>query len=171
VLFTLRQISPVGEHLPPHGLRKKNNSKPFLLDGKGGDHIILNVEAGTSGGLGGGIALTAIGGPILLIGLIVVAVGASVAASNTSAGDFRSQTGTGIEVAGAVISGVGLAGVIPGILLITGNAHTKETQQTGIPSRDQASAPTRIAWGDEAKNSRSPALPALPSIALFSGSF
>ncbi len=144
----------------------KTNSKPFLLEGKAGDHIILTVEAGSSGGLGGGIALTAIGGPILLIGLLVVAVGASVEAGHT----YSSQ-GRGIEVAGVVMSGIGLAGLIPGILLIGGNARTKETQQPGLPSRAQAAAPTRAVWGDEAKNNRGPALPALPSIALFSGSF
>ena len=174
--WTVVCSSPCDKSLPLDGTYRltgsgKTNSKPFLLDGKAGDHILLNVEAGSSGGLGGGIALTAIGGPILLIGLLVVAVGASIAASNSSGLYFKSQEGSRIEVAGAVISGVGLAGLIPGILLIAGNARTKETQQTGVPSRDQASAPPRMVWGDEAKISRGPALPPLPSIALFSGSF
>ena len=103
----------------------------------------------------------------LAVLLLVIAVGASVAASNT----YSSQNGGGIEVAGVVISAVGLAGVIPGVLMIAGNARTKETQQTGTASRTQASAPTRAVWGDEAKNTHGPAMPAVPSIALFSGSF
>jgi hypothetical protein len=170
--WTVVCTSPCDKSLPLESTYRltgsgKTNSRPFLLEGKAGDHVILNVEAGSSGGLGGGIALTAIGGPILLIGLLVIAVGASVASSNT----YSAQNGSGIEVAGVVISAVGLAGIIPGIIMITGNARTKETQQTGTTSRAQANVPTRAVWADEAKNSHGPAMPALPSITLFSGSF
>lgn len=170
--WTVVCTSPCDKSLPLESTYRltgsgKTNSRPFLLEGKAGDHVLLNVEAGSSGGLGGGIALTAIGGPILLIGLLVIAVGASIAASHT----YDSSQGSGIEVAGVVISGVGLAGLIPGIIMITGNARTKETQQNGTASRTEASAPTRAVWADEAKNTHGPAMPALPSVALFSGSF
>jgi len=104
-------------------------SRSFMLGGQNGDRVVLDVDTASKGGRTGGIVLVSLGGLSFLIGGLTLLVVAAANATSTSTGSA--------EVIGWTMFGGGAAGVLAGILLITGNSSTKVTQSM---------EPRKVSW-------------------------
>lgn len=106
------------------GLRKSPNFKLASTDGR---PVVVDVNAGHTGGFVGGIVMTALGPVVALTGLMVYAVSSI---SFTYGGGGGSSTG---KTTGGILMLSGLALTAVGIPLIVMNARTKVKQEVGTP--------------------------------------
>lgn len=98
-------------------------SKPFTLGGSPGDKIILRVDTASRGGRIGGIVLLAVGGPVALVGAVVLLTVAVI--KDISPNENTSSS----EVTGWTMVGVGVAGIIAGAVLLGTNGKTHAEQR------------------------------------------
>ncbi|WP_394847691.1 hypothetical protein LZC95_09535 [Pendulispora brunnea] len=104
-------------------------SRAFMLGGQNGDRVVLDVDTGSKGGFAGGIVLVSIGSLFFLVGGLTLLVVAAANGAHTDTGNA--------EPIGWTMFGGGAAGVLVGILLITGNSSTKVTQSL---------EPRKVSW-------------------------
>lgn len=144
------------------GVRK---SKPFALQVPAGSRVTLTVDHGTTAGFVGGIILTTLGSPIVFIGALVTLAGAAYTGNGSGA----------IVAGGLVVTGVGAALMVPGIVLVANNSGTTVKESTGRPAQGDAGSVMRTAelpsrtptW----HSMEGPKNPAAPSVPIFSMSF
>jgi len=132
-------IAPCGEVLPLSGLywvsgRDINASDKFQLP-PGKAETKLHVSGGSKGAVTAGVVLAVVGGNVLLLfGAPVLLVGAAMAASPTSS---ISKDANGVLAVGGVISGVGLAmGIVGLVMWISNSGSSVEAfakNQTSVP--------------------------------------
>lgn len=96
------------------GVRK---SGAFALSGRDGERVTIAVDAAHSGGFVGGVILTGLGIPTMLVGGLVWLVGAGLDKPSVASG-------------GLIATGVGTAVTLGGIVLIATNSSTSQTQTT-----------------------------------------
>jgi hypothetical protein len=157
-----------GYRIVGEGIR---DSAAFEVTGTNGERQTLSVDEGSRSGFVLGIVGTAAGGVALGVGLIVVLV--SALARSIDNADGVSSTGAhSSETAGWVISGVGTAGLVGGIVLMVSNGRTRVSQGSAtassaasLPANDWAHIPAR------SDSARVGALPAAPAIPLYGGTF
>jgi len=147
-------------------------SRPFMLAGQNGDRVVLDVDTASKGGFVGGIVLISLGAPFIVIGGFTLLI---VAALNSDSAYH--DTGTA-EAVGWTMFGGGIAGLVTGIVLVSGNSSTKVQQSLD--------APKAAAWlagfgagRTEARNrlptfhedTTAVGIPKAPVVPLFAGSF
>jgi len=146
-------------------------SSTFRIAAQPGQRVFITVDPASKGGFVGGIILISLGAPVLLIGGLVLLVAAA-------ADDIGSTDSSGARTVGWTMVGGGAAGIVVGIVLLAGNAHTKTSQSLDgpRPPRDSAwitaDAPTRRLpiWRD-AREHVPAGVPSPAAIPLFSGTF
>ena len=164
--------SPCDRELPLGRVYRLNGSgmrktTAFMLQGKPGSSVSLEVDHGTTAGYVGGIVMTSIGSPVVFVGLMITLVGAA-------AGSNSLIDGGAILKAGLITTGVGAGLMIPGIVLIANNSKTTLKQHEGGRSLVgsspflSASAPSKSPIWTAVEG---PRVPDAPSFNLLSGSF
>ncbi|WP_394822626.1 hypothetical protein [Pendulispora albinea] len=147
------------------------NSRAFQLAGQNGDRVVLDVNTASKGGFAGGIVLISVGSPFILIGGLTLLI---VAAVN---GSGHQNTGNAATIGGIMLGG-GVASLVIGLVLVTGNSSTKVDQSLGGPAPKAAwlsgleMAKTEPARSPIFRDDTSTAsLPKAPMVPIFSGSF
>jgi hypothetical protein len=150
------------------GLR---TSTSFRIAARPGEHVTVDVNAGTKAGLAGGIVFVSLGPLAMFIGLIVVAVANASESFTTYNGSGTATTGSrdhsGAATTGWIITACGAGATVGGIFMIVGSKTTVElsTQKREKASIDGARLPT---WHDD----RSPLRGPTPfNVPLLSGTF
>jgi hypothetical protein len=116
-------------------------SHDFTIEASPGQRVVLNVKTASKGGFVGGIVLVSISPVVILIGLVVVAVGAaqndlSTTCSGTGVGfncNANANAGSGTETAGWVTTLIGVAGAVIGGVLIGINSRTSISEEVIPP--------------------------------------
>jgi hypothetical protein len=100
-------------------------SDPFFLDDKRGN-VVARVHGGSFGRRIGGVMLTTIGGSLAIGGGAIL--GAALALN------ARDDHNTGsVGLAGTIVFGLGVAQLVPGIILLaTSSTEAQITQQGGV---------------------------------------
>ncbi|HSQ63235.1 MAG TPA: hypothetical protein VLM85_08460 [Polyangiaceae bacterium] len=102
------------------------SSRPFQIGGQPGGRAQLVATTASSGSFTTGIVLASVGGAAAVIGLSLTLLGLFVGAY---CGFGTSCTGdAGLITGGLVTTGVGVVGIVVGIVLAAGNAHSKVDQ-------------------------------------------
>jgi hypothetical protein len=135
------------------------NSRPFGLMANPGQHVVLRVSGGSRGAFAGGIVLSSVGAAAIGVGLVVLLFGAIGTCTGTDEfGDCTAtQSNTGLETAGAIITLAGVGLVIGGIILTVSNARSHETQLVSElfrapPPRPETAWLRAPVWHDTAKD-------------------
>lgn len=108
-------------------------SSEFHLEGSPGGQVVLNVDPGTrSGVLAGGI-LTAVGGLVDYLSLIVLAAGASQSSTCSYDSGYGSSCssnndGKGATAAGLAMLAGGTAAMVIGVIIMVANSSTGVSQ-------------------------------------------
>jgi hypothetical protein len=149
--------SPCDRHLPTEGHFRivgdgARSSRSFMLP-EGNGTVTLSVNPSSQGWFVGGIVLTAVGAPTMLVGLLIGLVASLATTVDTSGTAQDWATG------GWTTFGLGLAGLVVGIIAIVGNAHTGVDIQSGSAKDGALGSP----WAP--LNAR--ALEATPHVAVF----
>lgn len=116
--------APCDRVLPPHDpyrltAIRRSKSEPFYLEGRPGDRVTLDVDAGKQNAIAGGAVLIYCGAPLAGIGALVAVAGAA---------DSDKQQGGQLIAGGLVTMAIGAALALPGILLLRANVHSHQTQ-------------------------------------------
>ncbi len=145
-------------------------SKPFQLQADNGQRVVLDVHRASSGGFAGGIVLISLGSAATFVGLIVMLVGAA---------EQDLGAGGGTLATGFIITGVGVASLVVGIVLTVANKHSSVAQSiaanadlTGPKVARLLGTPERRApaWFDGV-NHTADSTPASPVVPIFSHAF
>ena len=139
-------------------------SHGFRLNAQPGQRLLLDVTPRSGGMFALGIVATVIGGVALPIGLLVLLAGAVENATTRDGGST--------VAAGWTITGLGVAGIVGGILLIVNNSKTKVDQEafTGTDSGRAPEARLPV-WRDTGSDARRGEPKALAAVPILSGSF
>jgi len=146
-------------------------SKAFKLNGRPGDHVIINADPSSTGAFAGGIVLVSVGVPVFVIGTFVELV---VWIVNIASKADNSYTDTsGAQVVGLSMMGLGAAGVITGIVMIANNGSTHLDQTVATPEAKKAASLGSDAFRHAPvwKDPEGPKMPPFQSIPLFTGTF
>jgi hypothetical protein len=138
--WTVSCESPCDSELPlsreyrivGHGVKR---SAAFQLDGLAGSRVAIDVKTGTKLGYYSGAGLLAVGTGGALLGTLIMLAGA-MPLSGEQGGDRRREyllPGAGLTVAG-------VAGIVGGVLMMTGN-RTRVDQST-LPASSSRQPPT-----------------------------
>ena len=116
--------TPCDRVLPPHDpyrltAIRRSKSEPFFLEGRPGDRVTLDVDAGKQNAIAGGAVLIYLGAPLAGIGALVTVGGFA---------DSDKKEGGQLVAGGLVTLAIGAALALPGILLLRGNVHSHQTQ-------------------------------------------
>ncbi len=154
------------------GIRR---SKVFQIGAQAGQRVVISVNPGSTGAFVGGIVLASIGIPVILVGLIVVLVGAveNACSTDTSGVCTSGNSGSSTETTGWIITLVGVGSIVTGIILIAGNARTSQTQEILAPGAQPAhkdDAWLRLPTWHEPSNFET-GLPKAQTVPIFSHSF
>ncbi|MEO8874435.1 MAG: hypothetical protein ABI461_02515 [Polyangiaceae bacterium] len=146
-------------------------SKAFKLSGKAGDHILINVDASSTGAFAGGIVLVSVGVPVFFIGTMVELVVAIVNAASKVDNSYTDTSGA--QVVGLSMMGLGVAGVITGIVLIAGNGSSKLDQTIATPETKKAASNGGDIFGRTPvwRDHEGPKLPPFQAVPLLTGTF
>ncbi len=132
--------------------RGVHKSKPFHLDGEPGEHITLDVHAGSSGAFAGGIALTAVGSFFLAGGTALTALSTAGAASCAGANGGCGFGGIfvffGYAISAAAV-GIGLGTFIPGVVMLANNTSSVREPVGEAPfvrTRDESKRADPATW-------------------------
>jgi hypothetical protein len=133
-------------------------SRPFVLVGNPGQHVLISVSPASKGAFTGGIALSSVGAAAFGLGLVVLLIGAI--GTCTEEDDFgvcdATTPNNGLETTGVVITLAGVGMMIGGIVLVASNSRTRETQSLSafapLPRPDTAWLRTPM-WKDLARDS------------------
>jgi hypothetical protein len=109
-------------------------SRVFRLPGAQGDRVLVTASGGSKAGFYGGIALTAVSGPVVFVSFFIAGIASLVASSS---GDHGAATAA---AAGWTVFAVSAAGLIGGIVLIVNNART------GVEAGERAPGAPVDAW-------------------------
>ncbi len=148
-------------------------SRPFGLGAAPGQRVIITASGASRGAFAGGVALTTVGTAAVIIGLVVLLVGAAGTCDAFSG--VCTGSSSGAETAGAVISIAGAAAMVGGIILMASNARTRTTQIVAqalppAPDRPQTAWLRAPIWHESPRESAS-GLPKTVGIPLLSHSF
>ncbi|MGH7282903.1 MAG: hypothetical protein ACRELY_15370, partial [Polyangiaceae bacterium] len=110
-------------------------SGAFRLLAKPGDHVTLDVNAGSSAGFSGGVAMALLGGLTATVGFWgwYVTLLSNVSYDDCYDGEYCSSSHHTSPVPWAITMGVGAAVGTVGLILAIANEKTKVAQQTGAP--------------------------------------
>lgn len=141
-------------------------SPTFRIAAAPGGRVVLDVATASKAGLVGGIVLASLGGPVMLVGGIVVAMSSITGSANAN------RTGW-------IVFGVGAGSLVGGIILIVANGRTHVVQSNGnmLARRDGARADGFVRtppWNDARLDAKGPtAKEAAPTVLvpIYSGSF
>jgi hypothetical protein len=166
----------VGEHT--------SASSPFRLEGSPGDRLGLELAGGSKAMYAGGIALDAVGGVALIVGIAAIIVEATgfngpcveYDSLMMTCDEYAPGHSSGVGVAAGVgVSIAGLAMFVGGTMMIAKGMRTQVTQTVGSASSPPPSAPRASHWLRAPEWSDLAQLPHVPSNAttfpLFSRSF
>jgi hypothetical protein len=142
-------------------------SRVFNLPGHHGEKVTLTVSAATTGGFVVGVVLTAVGGPVALVGLFVGGIASLVAAG--SQGQPGLQGAQNVAAVGWTMFGVGAAGLIGGIVLVVTNSRTGVQTDVGRPPPEPSLLRDSPAWHPSALGPR--VLPAVVTVPVVGGEF
>jgi hypothetical protein len=163
----------VGYRIVGEGIR---DSGDFELSTQAGERQTLTVREGSPRGFVLGIVGTVAGGIAVVAGLMVV----FIAALPRVAGEGDStltQADINAETAGWVISGVGTAGLVGGIVLLASNGRTRVAQgPAGAPSAAWLPSSSDWAHVPGPRDARrdvpwAGTLPPIASVPIFGGQF
>jgi hypothetical protein len=152
------------------------NSNDFTLRGSDGDHILLDVSTASKGAFAGGIVMTSLGGFSLLLGATILMTVASSEASNSALGLPNSSDDGSWNTAGWVMVLGGAAAALVGILVLTGNRHTKVGEAAGAPRaqprNDAWLRAPQPRWNDDRHDDKGPiGMPKVVGAPIFKFSF
>jgi hypothetical protein len=130
--------APCDEELPLSGTYRiqgagVRNSGQFRLNGRPGDHVVLDVSTASKGGFVGGIVVAGVGVVVLLVGAMVLLTVASMDAADSAAGIANSSNDGSATTVGWVMLAGGAAATLVGVLVLTSNTRSKVDQATGVP--------------------------------------
>ncbi len=147
-------------------------SQVFHLTGNQGDHVTVNVNAGSKAWFVIGIVITPIGAIVALVGFftgLIGSLGAATASSTTYGSSTTTQTNwNSVAAGGWTTFAIGAAALVGGIVLIVTNSKTTTSQEvSGGPSPDAwLRAPV---WREASPEQR--AMPQVTGVPLWSGRF
>jgi hypothetical protein len=150
-------------------------SRAFRIEAPPGQRVTITVSAASKSAFSGGIALSSVGAAGIVVGLSVVLFGALEACSlvdpNTGA-CVGSSDGT-VETVGLVITLVGAAVLVGGLIMLASNTRTHATQTLGEltaqPPRPETAWLRTPLWHESARDSGG--LPKAMGVPLLSHSF
>jgi hypothetical protein len=111
--------SPCDEEVPLFDEYRIDGGDAFRLGTPDGDVVTIRFEAPSPSAAAGGVAVTILGVGVTVVGLGLTLLGAAVAAPCTkSSGDWSfCGGGPGTLVAGLVVTGIGVVGIVGGVSL------------------------------------------------------
>lgn len=116
------------------------SSRPVSFRGEAaGSHVYLNANVATKGGFVGGIVLTSIGTATIGVGALLVLVSYH-GGSSPSGYSFSKTQDPGLQAAGLITMGAGVAMLVPGIVMTVKHASTKVNQSKTPPASPGKSA-------------------------------
>lgn len=108
-------------------------SSPFGVSASPGQRVLITVAPASKAGFTGGVTLLSTGGAATGIGLVVLLLGAiGMCTENKDdpkeLGCAHRTSSEGLEIAGAVITFVGVGLIVGGAILFASNSRTREKQ-------------------------------------------
>jgi hypothetical protein len=154
-------VSPGDYRIGGAGIRR---SHVFWVDSRNGDRQTFVVNEASKGDFVLGIVGMSIGFPAMIVGLLVVSVGA---AENTLGED-----GGGTETAGGIIAGAGAFVGIGGIVMTASNAHSGVSRIGSESAAAQPGSPwAHVPSFRDNRDVATRAFPAAVGVPLFGGQF
>jgi hypothetical protein len=167
--------APCDTDLPISGIYRISgtevrNSSAFHLNARGGDHVVLDVTTASKGSFTGGIVLTGIGGGAMLVGAMVLYIVAVFDVADRAEGVSTPSSDGSTNTVGWVMVGGGAAALVVGIILLSGNLHSKVDQTQGV-QRPRNDAWLRLpTWHDD-KGAGAAGMPKVVGVPLFETRF
>ncbi len=133
--------SPCDEEVPLFDEYRIDGSDAFRLERPNGDVVTIRFKPRSQSATAGGVAVTILGVGVTVFGLGLTLLGAAVAAPCTgSSGDWSlCGGGAGPLVAGLVVTGIGIVGIVGGVSV----ARQSGSQVTRV---ENAASPREPTW-------------------------